>query len=919
MKKIDRYEILETIGSGGMGEILLVKDPICQRKLALKRIKDKFIKSPLMQKRFLREARIASRLTHPSIISIYSIHQENDNIFYTMPYIQGETLKAILQRTKTALSKGEKLDPIGGSIPQLIRIFLSICEAISYTHANKIIHRDIKPENIIIGTYGEVILLDWGIAQFATEDLREEENETIFGDDKTNLTMPGKFAGTLHYLPPERVFGKPSTYSTDLYALGVLLYQILTLHLPFHRPSIQEFKKWAKKEKLIDPTERAPYREIPHELSQIAIKALSFDQKKRYQTTAEMIADVNNYIEGTPHWTPLATLKIEKPSDWAFQEHLLLNENIEFLPNEEEPSWAFGMISKQLFPENIAIKTSFFLEENCEGIGFLINAKDNKPQIKDGYLLWIHPSAIRLYLNNILIEEKQIDLKQKQNALSIEKRDQNLFIYLNKKLIFVHTSHLPHPETHIGFFHKDLLFKLEKTQIYSGSQNITVNCLAIPDAFFAKKDFNTALQKYREIGISFPGRTEGREALFRAGITLCEKAKICKTKKEKNKILDEAYIEFEKLSSTPGAPFEYLGKAITYQILNNSEEEANCLELALRKFPRHPLLHVVYEHIYYRLLESLNVERDFSYRLLLIIIMQVPMLRNKKEIQNLITALFKNFQSQSLFTLMEKDKNLTAAIMIALLLKRAGTLFEIFNNLRKNIHNESYLIVFPLYFCVLKNEALKKEALNLVETFSSYNHISKIIFEQKRPLDNKINTVIKQLSETPSNFEIYILLYLLESLIFKMPYETAENFFQKFDHLKFNEEQKASYDALKIYTYLFNHNEQKASKILFSYSQDTLTDEQSPLFGLYGLYMYFFEKKEKAIKHFQKSIDLYDPPIPTLIGHFILQNIDLKIGWIKRAFFLERNELYKQLFLFYSLNNDESEKEKIAQKIITPF
>src|ERR1700722_14845651 len=164
--KIGPFELLRSLGKGGMGEVFLGKDPSCGRLIAIKKIRDDLSKHKTMQERFLREAKIAAQLTHPSIIPIYSICDDKDGLYYTMPYVEGETLKEILLKTRQQEKKGEPLHPIGSSVPALIRIFLDICQAVAYVHARGILHRDLKPENIIIGKYGEVVILDWGLADF---------------------------------------------------------------------------------------------------------------------------------------------------------------------------------------------------------------------------------------------------------------------------------------------------------------------------------------------------------------------------------------------------------------------------------------------------------------------------------------------------------------------------------------------------------------------------------------------------------------------------------------------------------------------------------------------------------------------------------------------------------------------------------
>ncbi|MGH2611582.1 MAG: protein kinase domain-containing protein, partial [Rhabdochlamydiaceae bacterium] len=272
----------KSLGKGGMGEVFLAEDLLCERKVALKKIREELQKFPSIRSRFLREARIAAQLSHPSIIPIFTISDEPSNSFYTMPYVEGSTLKEIFKDARTSEQKG--------AIPHLTRIFVVICQAVAYAHSKKILHRDLKPENVIVGKFGEVLILDWGLAQIIGEGDDLEE----IPSDNSHLTRPGKVVGTLAYLAPERADGKSASEQTDLYALGVILFQILTLKMPFKRGDLETFQKRWKHEQIPDPIETAPDRDIPHALSQMTLRALSIDPKHRYSSIKHLIADLES-------------------------------------------------------------------------------------------------------------------------------------------------------------------------------------------------------------------------------------------------------------------------------------------------------------------------------------------------------------------------------------------------------------------------------------------------------------------------------------------------------------------------------------------------------------------------------------------------------------------------------------------------
>lgn len=294
---IGPYKLIKIIGKGGMGEVFLVHDPVCERNIALKRIRPDLLEHPQIRHRFLKEARLTCQLTHPAIIPIYTIHSTPDSVFYTMPFVEGETLKQILRNNRHLEKKGERLDPLGGSIPALMHIFITICQAIAYAHSKRILHRDIKPENIIVGKYGEVLILDWGLAK-TIDNVAEDEIVELKQAAAPFATRIGKVVGTIAYMAPERALGTPATIQTDIYSLGVILYQLLALKSPFKRRNLEEFRKTINDEVLVDPMAASPHRDIPKTLAEATIKCLSKNPNDRYLSVDELISDLQNFLEG---------------------------------------------------------------------------------------------------------------------------------------------------------------------------------------------------------------------------------------------------------------------------------------------------------------------------------------------------------------------------------------------------------------------------------------------------------------------------------------------------------------------------------------------------------------------------------------------------------------------------------------------
>ncbi len=747
---IGPYQILKSLGKGGMGEVYLAQDAHCGRRVALKRVRPELKANQTIQRRFLREAQVASALSHPSIIPILTIQTHLPDVYYTMPFVEGDTLRQILKTTREQEKKGETLHPIGRSIPALAKIFLQICEAVAYTHAKGILHRDLKPENIIVGKFKEVMILDWGIADFI--DHAEPQaicpESRIVGED---LTKPGKITGTLAYMAPERLKGEASSIQTDLYALGVILYQMLTLQLPFHRKNISAFRKQVHTEELIDPIDVAPYRDIPHQLSYVCHKCLAPKAADRYQSVEELILEIKSYIEGRPEWILAASLDPQKREDWRFQENILLAKNIAITRNLEAADWGQLMISNQSFADNIRFEADIHLGSEGQGVGILLQISEDQHGIEEGYCLWMGPTACKLFRNNVQVLEGKMLEPQAWHHIRIDKVDDHLRLYVDGRLKLSFVSHLPLAGSHVGLLQKDTDFEIKNCKVFDGSHNIMVGCLAVPNAFFSHKLYDVALQEYRRIGQCFPGRLEGREALFRAGLTLLEKGRTLKNEKYYHAALKE----FEKLYKTSGAPLEYLGKSLVYDALGDAEEEAKCLELALRKFPQHPLLAMLKEHIVYRMHESSLNNREAAYRIILLAIRHIPELLENPDTRHLIDSLEKNWEPLP-FIQKSPNRLTSLAIQLAFWLAKVPILVEIARS-------------------VEADEVLLNNALVCLQELDATDALEKFL-PQKAPKKKSVAVwkllLQRKLSEAKSVFDKFSTQVLQESSPLHFPYGT---------------------------------------------------------------------------------------------------------------------------------------------------
>lgn len=267
--KIGRYEIIKTIGQGAMGLVYKAKDPAIDRTVAIKTIREDsnlFAKdAEEVKKRFRREAQVAGRLSHPGIVTIYDVGGEGGLFYIVMEYVEGDTLDKIIDSKHLP------------DVDKTIDLMLQVCDAIGYAHKNGIVHRDIKPANIMIVDKRYVKVMDFGIARIASSD----------------MTQVGKIMGTPNYMSPEQVMGAKVDNRTDIFSMGVILYELLTGEKAFPGESITTVIYRILHE---HPTPPKKLRlQLPSSLDYIVNKAMSKEIEKRYQSMEEFAKDLRNY------------------------------------------------------------------------------------------------------------------------------------------------------------------------------------------------------------------------------------------------------------------------------------------------------------------------------------------------------------------------------------------------------------------------------------------------------------------------------------------------------------------------------------------------------------------------------------------------------------------------------------------------
>lgn len=276
----ERYQIIKSIGEGGMANVYLAYDTILDRNVAVKILRGDLSNDEKFVRRFQREALSASSLSHQNIVEVYDVGEDNGEYYIVMEYIEGKHLKELIKK-RGHLTLSETVD-----------IMLQLTDGMSVAHDSYIIHRDIKPQNIMILENGLVKITDFGIAMAM---------------NATQLTQTNSVMGSVHYLPPEQASGQGSTLQSDIYSMGIVMYELLTGELPFRGDNAVEIALKQLKEPIPDISEKLP--NIPNSIVNIIKKATAKNPKNRYSDARSMHDDLLTCLDDSRAREPIITFK----------------------------------------------------------------------------------------------------------------------------------------------------------------------------------------------------------------------------------------------------------------------------------------------------------------------------------------------------------------------------------------------------------------------------------------------------------------------------------------------------------------------------------------------------------------------------------------------------------------------------------
>ncbi|MFO0881114.1 MAG: serine/threonine-protein kinase [Gemmataceae bacterium] len=298
-----RFQVIRPHASGALGEVFLAHDNELNREVALKQIQAAYANHPDSRARFLLEAEITGSLEHPGVVPVYSLgHYEDGRPFYAMRFIRGQSLLEAIQQFHDADRPGRHPSERALALRGLLRRFVDVCNAVAYAHSRGVIHRDIKPANIMLGEYGETLVVDWGLAKAFNQPITHDSIELPLHPStsgSTQATMLGQAVGTPAFMPPEQAAGRIDQIGppSDIYSLGATLYNLLTGLPPFIGHA-NEVIRLVQRCEFMPPRKANPL--VPAPLEAIILRAMALNPEERYPSVNELAQEVERWLADEP-------------------------------------------------------------------------------------------------------------------------------------------------------------------------------------------------------------------------------------------------------------------------------------------------------------------------------------------------------------------------------------------------------------------------------------------------------------------------------------------------------------------------------------------------------------------------------------------------------------------------------------------
>jgi serine/threonine protein kinase len=584
-RNIDGYDIVAMLGQGGMGSVYLGYEPLLDREVAVKVLsrRGEETESSRGAARFLSEAVLTGRLGHGGIIPIYKIgHDLNVGFYYAMRYVKGRTLADIL----AALQLRDESTRAEFGLTRLLTIFLRVCQAVGFAHEHRIVHRDIKPSNIIVADFGEVFVLDWGLAKdisalsandaatlcsdpikqrlsecrrrrgstsqmFLMKDARPSGSNTSvlrrLQAMKVNAirepaTQADQILGTPGYLSPEQGNQKNEiTPASDVYSLGVTLYEILTLHRPVEAPTPEGAVLKTITGDIVPISRQSEAARLPAVLCDIVTRAIALNPQDRFANASELAADIALYLDGRSAWKLLSSARFtsQEVPDWkvlegavrcsedgsALSPQTRLNCSRVSMGDLQAELQFFAGGSRWIFDIDILEALS---NGSCAKRYTLRLGNDGR-------------SFVELLREGVVVQ-RRLDVRLRSNqryTVKIAMEQARIELALNGRPLIKYYEVFPQTGGAIEMFSNTGNIHLVETTLMTRGAPLHLAFTSLPDGLYRSGNYQEARELYRRLAASHPDREEGMLATFKAGL--------CSTSLND---MDASFAEFSRLEGT---------------------------------------------------------------------------------------------------------------------------------------------------------------------------------------------------------------------------------------------------------------------------------------------------------------------------------------------------------------------------------
>jgi hypothetical protein len=518
--EVGGHKIERELGRGGMGRVYLAREPVLGRNVALK-VLNSGLRTPQGAERMLEEAVVTGTLSHPGIVPVYHVGRDPaQGLFYTMKLVGGRSLSDIL----TGLRDDAPEDVERYTLPALLAIFLRACEAVAFAHHHGIVHRDLKPANIMVGEFGEVMVLDWGLAR-VVDDRGERQRPAVPAAGElgvevavdSGLSRSGAVLGSAGYMSPEQARGQAATAGprSDVYALGAVLYQILTLRMPVDGRADEQISRTIRG--AVVPVEKRPLgRNAPRVLAAAAMKALALDPAKRFRDARELAREVEAYLEGRAPWSPRAEKWESALGKWKMGAAEMLAEKAPARALHE--SKLSGDVRLNVTVRAPAARPSWKLD---------VHVAQKAPPAADGYLCRVvagEDGAVEFHRAGILLSRRR-DLApdaHRPHTVTVTKDGDRVSIGMDGIRVFDMRDIFPLRGQRLSIATDDAGLNLTHISVESRGTPLQLQFSALPDKLLSMGQLREARELYRDMMETHAERAEGLIARYKAALCSIE-------------------------------------------------------------------------------------------------------------------------------------------------------------------------------------------------------------------------------------------------------------------------------------------------------------------------------------------------------------------------------------------------------------